>query len=290
MDHAKRDPVSGQLTTGHEWNGIEELDTPIPRVVLFFLGATTLFAVIYWLLMPAWPLGWTYTKGLLGINQREVVTQQVRDAAAGRAIWTNRIASASYAEIAADPASMKHVRDSGRTLFGDNCAVCHGSEGKGGPGFPNLATGSWLWGGSPEVIAETIRVGINGTSKQTRAAQMIAFGGVLDREQLSNVVTFVLSLSGQKLTATELARLPAGKEVFAASCVACHGQDGKGKHDLGAPDLTDANWIYGGDPQSVMNSILYGRQGQMPSWEGRLSPTDIKVLALYAASLQGAGR
>jgi len=290
MDHAKRDPVSGQLTTGHEWNGIEELDTPIPRVVLFFLGATTLFAVIYWLLMPAWPLGWTYTKGLLGINQREVVTQQVRDAAAGRAIWTNRIANASYAEIAADPASMKHVRDSGRTLFGDNCAVCHGSEGKGGPGFPNLAAGSWLWGGSPEVIAETIRVGINGTSKQTRAAQMIAFGGVLDREQLSNVVTFVLSLSGQKLTATELARLPAGKEVFAASCVACHGQDGKGKHDLGAPDLTDANWIYGGDPQSVMSSILYGRQGQMPSWEGRLSPTDIKVLALYAASLQGAGR
>jgi len=246
--------------------------------------------VIYWLLMPAWPLGWTYTKGLLGINQREVVTQQVRDAAAGRAIWTNRVANASYAEIAADPALTKHVRDTGRTLFGDNCAVCHGSEGKGGPGFPNLATGSWLWGGSPEVIAETIRIGINGTSKQTRAAQMIAFGGVLDREQLSNVVTFVLSLSGQKLAATELARLPAGKAVFAASCVACHGQDGKGKHDLGAPDLTDANWIYGGDPQSVTNSILYGRQGQMPSWEGRLSPTDIKVLALYVASLQGAGR
>ncbi|AOO81841.1 cytochrome-c oxidase, cbb3-type subunit III [Bosea vaviloviae] len=290
MDHAKRDPISGQLTTGHEWNGIEELDTPIPRVVLFFLAATTLFAVIYWLLMPAWPLGWTYTKGLLGINQREVVTQQVRDAAAGRTIWTNRVANASYAEIAADPALMTHVRDSGRTLFGDNCAVCHGSEGKGGPGFPNLATGSWLWGGSPEVIAETIRVGINGTSKQTRAAQMIAFGSVLDREQLSNVATFVLSLSGQKLAATELARLPAGKEVFAASCVACHGQDGKGKQDLGAPDLTDANWIYGGDPQSVMNSVLYGRQGQMPSWESRLSPTDIKVLALYAASLQGAGR
>jgi cytochrome c oxidase cbb3-type subunit 3 len=240
--------------------------------------------------MPAWPLGWTSTKGLLGINQREVVTRQVLNAAAGRAIWTDRIAKASYAETAADPALMKHVRDTGRTLFGDNCAVCHGSDGKGGPGFPNLAAGSWLWGGEPAAIAETIRVGINGTSSQTRAAQMIPFGGVLDREQLSNVVTFVLSLSGQPLAATEQVRLSAGKDVFAATCVACHGQDGKGRHDLGAPDLTDANWIFGGDRQSVINSVFYGRQGQMPSWEGRLSPTDIKVLALYVATLQGAGR
>jgi cytochrome c oxidase cbb3-type subunit 3 len=292
MDQAKRDPVSGQLTTGHEWNGIEELDTPIPRVVLYFLAAGTLFAVIYWLLMPAWPLGWTYTKGLLGIDQREVVTRQVRDAAAGRAIWTARIANASYAEIAADPALMNHVRETGRTLFADNCASCHGSEGKGGPGFPNLATGSWLWGGSPEAIAQTIRVGINGTAKDTRISQMLAFGrdGLLQREQVLAVVAYVRSLSGQPLVSADQARLPVGREVYATNCAACHGPEGKGLPDLGAPDLTDANWIYGGDLHSIYNSVQNGRLGHMPSWEGRLSPTDIKLLALYVGTLQGTGR
>ena len=292
MADSARDPVTGTMTTGHEWNGIEELDTPIPRVVLFFLTVTTLFAIGYWLLMPAWPLGVTYTKGLLGIDQRQVVTEQVRDAAAERANWTARIDKASFAEIAADPQLMRHVRDTGRTLFEDNCAVCHGVQGKGGPGFPNLAAGSWLWGGSPEAIAQTIRVGINGTSKDTRSAQMMAFGrdGILPREQVLAVASYVRSLSGQKLDAAEQARVPAGKEVFAANCVACHGENAKGQHDLGAPDLTDASWIYGGDLQSVVNSIHGGRQGHMPSWEGRLSPTDIKLLALYVGTLGEAKR
>lgn len=288
MDQAKRDPVTGQSTTGHEWNGIEELDTPIPRVVLFFLAAGTLFAAVYWLLMPAWPLGWTYTKGLLGNDQRQIVTRQIQDAARDRASWTAPIANASFAEIAADPALMRHVRETGRTLFGDNCAVCHGTDGRGGPGFPNLAAGSWLWGGTPEAIAETIRVGINGANGQTRAAQMMAFGrdGILNREQLSNVVAYVLSLSAQSLSDAERARVPAGKEVFAANCVACHGEDAKGRHDVGGPDLTDANWIYGGDRQSIVDSVHYGRQGHMPSWEGRLSSTEIKLLALYVGTLK----
>lgn len=292
MADATRDPVTGTTTTGHEWNGIEELDTPIPRVVLFFLVTTTLFAIGYWLLMPAWPLGVTYTKGLLGIDQRQVVTEQVRDAVAERASWTAKLDKASFAEIAADPALMRHVRETGRTLFTDNCAVCHGPQGRGGPGFPNLAARSWLWGGSPETIAETIRVGINGTSKDTRTAQMIAFGrdGVLQREQVLAVAAYVRSLSGQKLDEAEQARVPAGKEVFAANCVACHGENAKGQHDLGAPDLTDANWIYGGDQQSVVNTIHGGRQGQMPTWEGRLSPTEIKLLALYVGTLGEAKR
>lgn len=292
MADATRDPVTGTTTTGHEWNGIEELDTPIPRVVLFFLSAATLFAIGYWLLMPAWPLGVTYTKGLLGIDQRQVVNEQVRDAAAERASWTAKLDKASFAEIAADPALMRHVRDTGRTLFTDNCAVCHGPEGRGGPGFPNLAAGSWLWGGSPEIIAETIRVGINGTAKDTRTAQMMAFGrdGILQREQVLAVASYVRSLSGQKLDDAEQARIPAGKEVFAANCVACHGENAKGQHDLGAPDLTDANWIYGGDLQSVVNSIHGGRQGHMPTWEGRLSPTEIKLLALYVGTLGEAKR
>jgi len=292
MADATRDPVTGKTTTGHEWNGIEELDTPIPRVVLFFLTVTTLFAIGYWLMMPAWPLGVTYTKGLLGIDQRKVVTEQVRDAAAARASWTAKLDKASFAEVAADPVMMRHVRDTGRTLFTDNCAVCHGTEGRGGPGFPNLAAGSWLWGGSPEAIAETIRLGINGTAKDTRAAQMMAFGrdGILQREQVLAVASYVRSLSGQKLDEAEQARVPSGKEVFASNCVACHGENAKGQHDLGAPDLTDANWIYGGDLQSVVNSIHGGRQGHMPTWEGRLSPTEIKLLALYVGTLGEAKR
>lgn len=289
MGLEKHDPVTGRTTTGHEWNGIEELDTPVPRVVLFFLAATTLFAIIYWLLMPAWPLGWTYTKGLLGIDQRDVVTRQVEAAAAERAAWTDRIAGASLATIAADPALMRHVRDTGRTLFVDNCAACHGVKGTGGPGFPNLAAGSWLWGGDPATIAETIRTGINATHDKTRVSQMLAFGrdGMLDREQVQSVTAYVRSLSGQPLDAAATARLDAGRAVFAANCASCHGKEAKGGPEFGAPDLTDAQWLYGGDAQSVFTSIHGGRQGHMPQWEGRLSPVDIKILALYVSTLAG---
>ncbi len=292
MEHQERDPISGRMTTGHEWNGIKELDTPVPLVVTFFLAATTLFAIGYWLLMPAWPLGWTYTKGLLGIDQRQIVTRQVQDAAAERAIWTSRIEQSSFIEISADPALMRHVRETGRTLFVDNCAACHGVDGKGGPGYPNLSSGAWLWGGDPETIAETIRVGINSTNAETRIAQMLAFGrdGILDRTQALSVAAYVRSLSGQKLSEVEQARLPAGEQVFKGNCIACHGDKGKGNRDVGAPDLTDGLWIYGGDAQSVYSSVHAGRQGHMPHWEGRLSSTDIKLLALYVGTLGGLER
>ncbi len=169
----KKDPVTGRTTTGHEWNGIEELETPIPRVVIFFLAVTTLFSIGYWILMPAWPLGVTYTKGLLGIDQRAVVTKQVEDAAAARAAWTDRIATASLQEIAADPDLMNQMRETGRTLFIDNCAACHGIRGTGGPGFPDLAAKAWLWGGDPDTIAETIRIGINSTANHPDSVQHV---------------------------------------------------------------------------------------------------------------------
>ncbi|MFC3075684.1 cytochrome-c oxidase, cbb3-type subunit III [Shinella pollutisoli] len=283
----KRDPVTGRVTTGHEWNGIEELETPIPRVVFFFLAVTTLFAVVYWVLMPAWPVGVTYTRGLLGIDQREVVMRQVEDAAVLRAAWTDRVGAAGFEEIMADATLMQHVRDTGRTLFIDNCAACHGTRGTGGPGFPNLAAGAWLWGGDPETLAETIRVGINSTSDETRVSQMLAFGrdGVLGREEVRSVAAYVRSLSDLPLGEADRGRIEAGKEIFAANCVACHGEDAKGSTDAGAPDLTDAAWIYGSDAQTVFTSIYSGRQGHMPHWEGRLSPVDIKLLALYVGTL-----
>ena len=172
----ERDPYTGYMTTGHEWNGIKELNTPVPRPVYFFLIVTALFSVVYWVLMPAWPLGVTYTKGLLGIDQRNTVTESLKQAALERGVWTKRIEAGSFKEIQADPKLMEMVRQTGRTLFGDNCAACHGSNAQGGHGFPNLTTASWLWGGDPESIAETIRVGINSAHPQTRTSQMMAFG------------------------------------------------------------------------------------------------------------------
>ena len=290
MGPGNTDPVTGRATTGHEWNGIEELETPIPRVVLFFLAVTTLFAIVYWILMPAWPVGATYTRGLLGIDQRQVVARQVQDAAAERAAWAERIASEDLAALAADPAIMTHVKETGRTLFIDNCAACHGVTAGGGPGFPNLKAGSWLWGGDPDALAETIRVGINSTHDETRVSQMMAFGhdGMLDRGAILAVAAYVRSLSGQELTNTERGRLDAGRLVFADNCASCHGDDGAGVIEVGAPDLADANWIYGGDAQSVFTTINAGRQGHMPHWERRLSPTDIRLLALYVGSLKEA--
>ena len=287
MGAEKRDPVTGRKTTGHEWNGIEELNTPVPRVVTFFLIATTLFAIVYWILMPAWPTGVSYTKGLLGFDQRAVVMQQVADAAAVRAAWTERVSAASFGEISGDAVLMRHVRDTGRTLFIDNCAACHGVNGTGGPGFPNLAAGVWSRGGEPETIAETIRIGINSTTSRTRISQMLAFGrdGVLKRDKILSVTAYTRSLSGQTLEARETAMLPAGREVFAAHCASCHGPAGSGKRDIGAPDLTDSIWVYGGDAQSVYTSIHAGRQGHMPHWSERLSPTEIKILALYVGTL-----
>lgn len=288
MYTGKRDPVTGRTTTGHEWNGIEELDTPIPRVILLFLAATVLFSVVYWILMPAWPLGITYTKGLLGIDQREVVARQIEEAAARRAVWNERIAGAEeLSQLLADNELIGHVHETGRALFADNCGVCHGVEGGGGPGYPALAAKAWLWGGEPDTLAETIRVGINSSHDETRIAQMMAFGhlGMLERNDIRNVAAYVRSLSGQTLTQAEQDRLAAGERVFADNCASCHGEDGGGTMELGAPDLTDDVWIYGGDAQSVYTTINAGREGHMPHWEGRLSAVEIRLLALYVATL-----
>ncbi|MFU0503001.1 cytochrome-c oxidase, cbb3-type subunit III [Pseudaminobacter sp. NGMCC 1.201702] len=287
MEIKRRDPITGQMTTGHEWNGIEELETPIPRVVIFFLVATTLFSIGYWILMPAWPLGWTYTKGLLGFDQRTTVERQVEQARTQRSAWMSQIEQMDFAAIQADPALMEIVRETGATLYGDNCAVCHGTKGTGGKGFPDLSAGAWLWGGDPETIAETIRVGINSNHDETRVSQMLAFGrdGMLDRSQINDVLAYVRSIGPAGETDAAPEAIARGEESFAANCASCHGEDGKGSHDLGAPDLTDANWIYGGDTQSLHTTVYSGRQGHMPNWEGRLSEPDRKILALYVLSL-----
>ena len=289
----ERDPHTGYLTTGHEWNGIKELNTPVPRAVYFFLIATALFSLAYWILFPAWPLGVTYTKGLLGIDQTTTVKQSLQQAALDREGWAKRIEAESFKAIQSDPALMTIVRQTGRTLFGDNCAACHGFNAKGSKGYPGLTAESWLWGGDPETIAETIRVGINSSHPDTRVAQMLAFGRdqVLPRADVDNVVSYVQSLSDpaiEKQIPKE--KLESGRAIFATNCASCHGDDGKGKADLGAPDLTDHIWIYGGDPQSIFTTVWHGRQGHMPTWENRFGLRERKILALYLVDLRSRNR
>ncbi|TJW01959.1 MAG: cytochrome-c oxidase, cbb3-type subunit III [Mesorhizobium sp.] len=285
MDVGRRDPVTGRTTTGHEWNGIEELNTPVPKVVLFFLAIGALFCLGYWLLMPAWPLGSTYTKGLLGNDQRRIVDQEVATAKAQRAAWLDKIQALDFAAIKSDPVLMQDVTKAGHVLFSDNCAACHGIKATGGPGFPDLTAKSWLWGGESEKIAETIGIGINSTNDDTRVSQMLAFGrdGILDRQKITDVVAYVCSLSMPDAGSAE--SIEAGREVFAGNCVACHGKDAKGMHEQGAPDLTDSHWIYGGTLQDVYSTVYSGRQGHMPNWNARLTPAEIKLLALYVGQL-----
>ncbi|WP_064682821.1 cytochrome-c oxidase, cbb3-type subunit III [Rhizobium bangladeshense] len=288
MEVEEVDPVSGRKTTGHIWNGIKELDTPIPRGVLLFLIVTHVFAVLWWFLLPTWPLGRTYTKGLLGIDQKTTVEETLREGTDARASWMSKIDSMSYDEIRADERLMATVRTTGNQLFGDNCAACHGRDGKGGNNYPDLTDDDWLWGGGPEKIQQTLMVGINSRHPETRVAQMPAFGRdeMLDRQQVLDVAAYVISLNDPTTsTAKNVNQIDKGREVFLTTCAACHGENAKGKPDVGAPNLTDGQWVYGGSLQSIVDTIHGGRQGHMPTWDERLSPSEIKILALYVNAL-----
>ncbi len=280
----ERDPLTGHMTTGHEWNGIKELNTPVPRAVWLFLLATGIFSLIYWVLMPAWPIGATYTRGLLGIDERTIVTEKVDQAAADRSHWTQQIAAKDIPAIRADPALLAFVRADGHRLFGDNCAACHGINATGGTGFPNLTDRGWLWGGDAAAIAHTIDVGVNSpASTETRISQMLAFGqdGILDNDAVLAVANYVKSLSDPAWASGKAATIREGQAIFEANCTVCHGPDGHGSQQLGAPDLTDNDWLYGGDIDAIYKSIHAGRQGEMPAWEHRLSPVDRKTLTAY---------
>lgn len=284
MAVGERDPHSGHMTTGHEWNGIKELNTPVPRAVWFFLIVTALFSLGYWVLMPAWPLGKTYTKGLLGMDQKELVTRRVDDAAEARSHWTKQIAALDYGQIRADPVLMGFVREDGHRLFGDNCAACHGMDAAGNKGYPNLVDKDWLWGGSPEALAHTIAVGINSpASSETRVSQMLAFGrdGILDSDAIMAAADYVKTLSDPAWAKGRASSVASGREVFDANCTVCHGPDGRGGKEVGAPDLTDGTWLHGSDIADIYTIIHEGRQGEMPAWEHRLSPVERKILTAY---------
>lgn len=290
MSVEERDQHTGYLTTGHDWNGIKELNRPVPKIVWLFLLSTFACAVLWWVLMPAWPLGTTYTRGLLGADQQMRVSEEIEQANLSRKEIMTQISDRDFDQIQQDKALMRYVESTGKTLFGDNCAACHGTSGQGGPGYPSLTDNAWLWGGGAEDVEETIRVGINTEHDDARASQMLAFGreGVLNRDEISNVVTHILTLSQpETLDEEQIGSAQLGKEVFAENCSSCHGADGKGDPEVGAPNLTDNVWIYGSDRQSIYSSVTNGRQGQMPSWETRFSELDRKILTLYVLSLGG---
>ncbi|TNE41279.1 MAG: cytochrome-c oxidase, cbb3-type subunit III, partial [Alphaproteobacteria bacterium] len=233
--------------------------------------------------------GRSYTPGLLATNQKLRVEADVEKAVMDRSEWTRRIVEEGYATIAADPALMRIVRETGHRLFLDNCAACHGQTAGGGPGFPALTDKAWLWGGTAAAIAETIRVGVNSAHEDSRVSEMLAFGRdrMLPRDDILKVVDYVRSLS---LPDARNALLPvareAGKTVFLENCAACHGEDAKGNIETGAPNLTDDHWIYGGDRETVFETVWSGRKGHMPTWERRLPEVDRKILTLYLLDLE----
>ncbi len=286
-DPVQVDKVSGQTTTGHEWDGIRELNTPLPRWWLYLFYLTIAFAVVYWIAYPAWPLVSGYTRGLSGYTNRARVAEDVAAAQAARMQSAAGLTNATVAEIAADPKLTEIALAEGKAAFGDNCAPCHGSGGQGQTGYPNLTAGRWLWGGTLEEIKTTITHGIRADDSDTHMSAMPAFGkdGILKPEEIREVANYVRTIDG--LEPEQGVNVLAGKKIFADNCTACHGDQGKGNIEMGAPNLTTKVWQYGSNLKDLIYTITYARNSVMPAWGGRLDPVTIKSLAVYIHSLGG---
>jgi cytochrome c oxidase cbb3-type subunit 3 len=282
-DHRKIDEVTGTETTGHEWDGIAELNTPLPRWWLWVWYACIVWAIGYWIAMPAWPLIAGHSTGVLGYSQRTAVTERLAEAEAARAEFGEGLLEASLEEARTDPTLLEFALAGGRSAFLLNCSQCHGTGAAGAVGYPNLNDDDWLWGGTIDDIHQTIAYGIRSDHEDARINQMPGFllDESLTREEVDQVADYVLSLSeGAGDTAT-------GAELFVEWCAMCHGDSGEGIAELGAPNLSDAIWLYGGEKDAVVRSISNGRGGMMPAWEQRLSPLALKQLAIYVHSLGG---
>jgi cytochrome c oxidase cbb3-type subunit III len=287
-EHSDLDRVSGTTTTGHEWDGIKELNTPLPRwwVITFYLCIVWAFG--YWILYPAWPLLWSNTPGILHYSTRADVAVELANLEKIRGEKMVTLGAASLADIEKDPALLALARARGKTVFGDNCAPCHGSGGAGAKGYPNLNDDDWLWGGTLDQIMQTIQFGARSGHPKSHEGQMLAFGGkdgTLKQEQIVTVANYVRSLSG--LSTRQGYDAGAGAKIFADNCAVCHGDTGKGNQELGAPNLTDKIWLYGSDEATIIETVTKGRSGVMPAWIGRLDPSTIKAMAVYVHSLGG---
>lgn len=280
------DAVTGVETTGHEWDGIKELNKPLPRWWLLTFYACIVWAVGYWVVYPAWPTLNGYTKGIWNYSQRATVTADVNAAKAAQAGMRDKLAKTPLADVKKDAELLRFAVAGGSAAFQTNCAPCHGRGAQGFAGYPNLNDDDWIWGGSLDEIQKTLQVGIRSDHAETRANAMPKYGleKLMEEPQINDAAEYVLKISGQKFEAAAADR---GAKIFTEQCAECHNADGKGKLDRGAPNLTDGIWLYGGSKTAILDSIRTGRGGMMPAWSGRLDPTTIKALTVYVHSLGG---
>ncbi|MCZ4353120.1 cytochrome-c oxidase, cbb3-type subunit III [Roseovarius aestuarii] len=272
-------------TTGHEWDGIEEFDNPMPRWWLWTFYATIVWAVGYSIAYPAWPGIKAATPGLLGWSTRGNVAEDIARVNAANDGINAKLAAAELTSIPTDPELAGYAASAGSAVFKTWCAQCHGSGAAGAKGYPNLLDNDWLWGGSIEEIHTTISHGIrNEEDADARYSEMPAFGEILERQEIKQVVNYVMSLSGTPKDATLVA---AGKGVFLDNCAACHMEDATGDRDQGAPNLKDAIWLYGGDYDTLTNTVTYSRYGVMPAWSDRLSEAQVRAVSAYVHQLGG---
>lgn len=285
MTNREVDQVTGTETTGHEWDGIRELDTPMPRWWLITFYLTIIWAVVYCVLYPAIPLVNSYTKGTLAYSSRGELDQALVKAREAQTGLRDKIKSSSLEAIIADPHLFSFAKAGGKAAFKVNCVQCHGSGAEGSKGNPNLNDDDWLWGGNLAEIYQTIQHGARyELDDDTRTSEMPAFGKdeILDKAKIELVTDYVLSLSKGKSD-----EKGPGAAIFAENCASCHGKTGAGDRSVGAPSLKDQIWLYGGDKKTVMESIHDSRKAVMPAWSHRLDAETIKQLAIYVHSLGG---
>jgi cytochrome c oxidase cbb3-type subunit 3 len=279
------DEISGVETTGHEWDGIRELNNPMPRWWVYSFYATIVWAIGYAIAYPSWPMLTEATKGVLGYSSRAEVSVELANAKAAQAGNLERIASSSLEQIMADPQLQQFAVSAGASAFKVNCAQCHGSGAAGAQGFPNLNDDDWLWGGKPEEIYQTIAHGVRyGGDADTRVSEMPSFADMLNPEEMQATAAFVVSLTG---TPSDAALVEPGKQLFADNCASCHGADAKGGREFGAPNLADAIWLNGQGEQAIVEQMRAPKHGVMPAWLPRIGDTTAKELAIFVHSLGG---
>ncbi|SRR6056297_1088067 len=280
----KKDEVE---TTGHEWDGIQEFNNPLPRWWLWVFYATIVWAIWYSIAYPAWPMISGATEGYKGWSTRENVAQEIAAAEAANAEINEQLVAAELGGIPQDVQLAGYARQSGEAVFNTWCVQCHGREGGGFVGYPTLSDDAWLWGGSMEAIHTTITHGIrNEEDPDARWSEMPAFGadGLLTEDEVDQVVNYVKSLSGEPLDA---AKAEAGAEIFEINCAACHGENAQGIVEMGAPNLSDAIWLYGGTYDALYETIWNSRFGVMPPWNERLDEAEIRAVSAYVHQLGG---
>ncbi|MBB4233093.1 cytochrome-c oxidase, cbb3-type subunit III [Rhizobium mongolense] len=279
------DEISGVETTGHDWDGIRELNTPMPRWWVWTFCATILWAIGYAAAYPAIPMITSATKGYIGFSSRGELQQDLNYAKAGKMAFQEMIAAKSVQEIDADSALREFAIAGGGSAFKVNCVPCHGSGASGGPGFPNLNDDDWLWGGDLKTIQTTIAHGIRfDGDADTNVSQMPGFADILKPEQTKQVAAYVWGLTN---IPSNPALAESGKQIFLDNCAACHGEDAKGNAEIGAPDLADAIWLKGRGEDSIVRQVTAPKHGVMPAWGGRLGDTTIKELTVFVHSLGG---